>query len=157
MAVSVANSVLRQLLFEVGPHFFAVEVRRIGEVIEPCPATPVPGAPAWILGLINVRGTLLTAVDLASLLEVESRRGDDAALIISVREERRIALLVDRVVRMLDWQGGLDVGSDLLDALGAGELVGGVGEFMNRPFFPLDIDAIFDRVLGEVGAPMVER
>ena len=40
---------------------------------------------------------------------------------------------------------------EALDALGAGELVKGVGQFGPRPYFKLDMRAVFERVLEQVG------
>jgi len=50
--------------FSVGDSRLACDIERITEIL-PCPqSTPVPGAKAWIIGLANVRGELLTIVDL---------------------------------------------------------------------------------------------
>ena len=43
------------------------------------------------------------------------------------------------------------MGSELLDALGAGGLVKGVGQFGPRPYFKLDMRAVFERVLEQAG------
>lgn len=54
--------------FSVGDTNMACNIDRISEIL-PCPqATPVPGAKPWIIGLANVRGELLTVVDLAWFL-----------------------------------------------------------------------------------------
>jgi twitching motility protein PilI len=54
--------------FSVGDVHMACNIDRIGEIL-PCPqSTPVPGAKSWIVGLANVRGELLTVVDLAWFL-----------------------------------------------------------------------------------------
>lgn len=149
MAVSVANSVLRLLLCEVGPYLFAIDVRQVKEVIEPCEATPIPGAPEWVLGVVNVRGVLTTAVELSRLLEVDSQAGEEATLITLERDGRRLALLVDRVAGVAPRpESGLSVEHEILEALGAGEVVRGVGELGTRPFFELDMGSLFGRVLG---------
>jgi twitching motility protein PilI len=50
--------------FSVGDTRLTCNINRISEIL-PCPqATPVPGAKQWIIGLANVRGELLTVVDL---------------------------------------------------------------------------------------------
>jgi twitching motility protein PilI len=54
--------------FNVGDKQLACNISRISEIL-PCPqATPVPGSKHWIIGLANVRGELLTVVDLAWFL-----------------------------------------------------------------------------------------
>ena len=140
---------LRLLLCEVGPYLFAIDARQVKEVIEPCEATPIPGAPESVLGVVNVRGVLTTAAVLSRVLEVDSRAGEDAALVTLERDGRRLALLVDRVAGVEPRpEGGLSVEHEILEALGAGAAVRGVGEFGTRPFFELDMGSLFDRVLG---------
>lgn len=54
--------------FSVGDNRMTCNINRISEIL-PCPqTTPVPGAKPWIIGLANVRGELLTVVDLAWFL-----------------------------------------------------------------------------------------
>ncbi len=150
MAVSVVDSWKRQLLFEVGIHLFAADAGQVREVLEPMPATPIPGAPPAVLGLINIRGTLLVAAELAALLELPSAEEEEAALVVLAYGERRLALQIDRLVGVAPYTSdGPDVGSELLKALGAGDLVTGVGEFRTRPYYHLSVGAIFDRVLGD--------
>ena len=158
MAVSVPNSVLRLLLCEVGPYLFAIDVRRVKEVIEPRQATPIPGAPEAVLGVVNVRGVLTTVADLSGLLQVDSQRGEEAALVLMEHAGRRLGLLVDRVAGVEPRpEEGLSVEHELLEALGAGEAVKGVGEFGARPFFELDIGSLFHRVLGSDASESVEQ
>lgn len=144
----MASSAKRQLLFEIGGHLFAVDAREAVEVVEPMQATPVPGAVAGVMGLINLRGMLMIAGDLAVLLGLTPEHDDEAALVVLERGERRIALRVDRVVGFAPFpEAGLDVESDLLEALGARDVVSGVGELGSRPYFQLDLEAAFGRVL----------
>jgi twitching motility protein PilI len=54
--------------FSIGDTRLACNITRISEIL-PCPqSTPVPGAKPWIVGLANVRGELLTVIDLAHFL-----------------------------------------------------------------------------------------
>jgi purine-binding chemotaxis protein CheW len=143
---SVSDHVDRQLLFEVGGYLFAAEPREVVEVLEPTEATPVPGAVPGVRGLINVRGTLLVSGELAPLLGLEPEPGEETVLVVFEHGGRRVALEVDRVVGMAA-AGDLDVDAELLEALSARELVRGVGRLRDRPFFQLDMGAVFGRVL----------
>ena len=55
----------RFLLFGVAGRLCACELGAVREIVTARPATRLPGAPEWIRGLINLRGTLVTVVDLA--------------------------------------------------------------------------------------------
>lgn len=50
--------------FRLGEERLACDIGRVQEILPPPPATRVPGAKPWILGLANVRGALMTVVDL---------------------------------------------------------------------------------------------
>jgi chemotaxis signal transduction protein len=152
---SVSDYARRQLLFEVGEHLFAADASEVCEVLEPAEATPVPGVVPGIRGLINLRGTLLVAGEFGTLLGLKPGPGDEPALVVFEQAGQRIALEVDGVVGMASSPDGLlDVSGELLDALDAGEMVRGVGRFGSRPYYKLDMKAVFARVLegdGEEG------
>jgi twitching motility protein PilI len=54
--------------FSVGDARLACDIDRVKEILPCPPSTPVPGAKPWIIGLANVRGELLTVVDLSWFL-----------------------------------------------------------------------------------------
>lgn len=151
MAGVEVYSAKRQLLFEVGPYLFSVEAQYVREVLEPCAVTPVPGAATPVVGLINIRGTLMIAARLAALLGVTPGVDEETALVTFEHGQRRLALLVDRAVGVAPHPaGGLDVDGEFLAALGLESVVLGVGggEFGTRPYYQLDVGVIFERVLG---------
>jgi purine-binding chemotaxis protein CheW len=150
----VSDYARRQLLFEVGEHLFAAEAEEVCEVLEPTEATPIPGAAPGVHGLINLRGNLLVTGEFGKTLGLGGSQSRDPALVVFEEGDRQVALEVDRVIAMAPAppsKDDLDVGSELLDALGAGELVRGVGQFGTRPYFKLDMKAVFERVLEQVG------
>jgi chemotaxis signal transduction protein len=120
--------------------------------MDPTEATPVPGAVPGVLGLLNRRGKVVVAGELGTFLGVESEPGEESALVVFADGDRRIALLVDRVIGMAPYSAGEDdVDGSLLEALGARDLAVGVGQFGPRPYIRLDVAAIFARVLDQAG------
>ena len=55
----------RLLLFEVAGTLCACDLDAVREIVPARPATRLPGAPGWVRGIMNLRGTLLTVIDLA--------------------------------------------------------------------------------------------
>lgn len=55
----------RVLLFRAAGRLCACDLDAVREIVNGRPSTRLPGTPAWVDGLINVRGTLVTVVDLA--------------------------------------------------------------------------------------------
>lgn len=84
--------------FSVGESRMACNINHIGEIL-PCPqATQVPGAKRWIIGLANVRGELLTVVDLCGFLTgTLSAITPRSRLLTTSLNKAPIGLLIDEV------------------------------------------------------------
>jgi len=84
--------------FSIGDTSMACHIDRISEIL-PCPqATPVPGAKPWIIGLANVRGDLLTVVDLSWFLTgVRTPLTARSRLLATNLNRAPIGLLIDEV------------------------------------------------------------
>jgi twitching motility protein PilI len=84
--------------FGVGDFRMTCNIDRISEIL-PCPqATPVPGAKSWIVGLANVRGELLTVVDLAWFLTgTRTPLTKRSRLLATSLNKAPIGLLIDEV------------------------------------------------------------
>jgi twitching motility protein PilI len=84
--------------FSVGDTKMACNIDRISEIL-PCPqATPVPGAKSWIIGLANVRGELLTVVDLSWFLTgVRTPVSARSRLLATSLNKAPIGLLISEV------------------------------------------------------------
>ncbi len=77
---------------------FGVELKGVQEVIRSLDMTKVPLAPAVVSGLINLRGQIVTAVDLRRRLELEPRPANMSARNVVVRsEDGAVSLLVDEI------------------------------------------------------------
>jgi len=77
---------------------FGVELKGVQEVMRSLDLTQVPLAPAVVSGLINLRGQIVTAVDLRRRLELPPRPGDEQSMNVVVRsEDGAVSLLVDEI------------------------------------------------------------
>lgn len=84
--------------FHLSDMFFGIEVSKIQEVIRYQEMTLVPLAPSVIRGLINLRGQIVTAIDLRTRLELPPRAGGELPLNVVVRaEDGAVSLLVDEI------------------------------------------------------------
>jgi purine-binding chemotaxis protein CheW len=84
--------------FFVGELFLGIEVKRIQEVLRDWVITPVPTANPAIRGLINLRGQIVTAVDLRTRFQIPDRdRGDSPPTILVLDGGKELlSLVVDR-------------------------------------------------------------
>jgi purine-binding chemotaxis protein CheW len=89
--------------FYVGEGYFGIPVEQVQEVVRPQPITPVPLAPNVVRGLINLRGQILTAIDLRCRLGL-GEPGDQSKLMnVVVRtDDSPVSFLVDEIGEVLD-------------------------------------------------------
>jgi len=84
--------------FYLDNQLFGVELKLVQEVICSLEMTRVPLAPAVVSGLINLRGQVVTAVDLRRRLELKPRPSDLPVMNVVVRsEDGAVSLLVDEI------------------------------------------------------------
>jgi purine-binding chemotaxis protein CheW len=82
--------------FSVDDRYVGVPVERVLEVLRAQPITPVPLAHDHVCGLLNLRGQILTALDMRARLGLPARDEDDpAANVIVTTDEGPLALVVD--------------------------------------------------------------
>lgn len=78
--------------------FFGVEVEDVQEVIRHQSMTPVPLAAATVAGLINLRGQIVTAIDLRQRMGLKQRPAGALPMNVVVRsDEGAVSLLVDEI------------------------------------------------------------
>ena len=89
--------------FHVGPLFLGVDVRVVQEVIRYQEMTPVPLARRGVEGLINLRGQIVTALDLRVQLNLPPGESQELPMNVVVRIDDSIAsLLVDEIGDVVD-------------------------------------------------------
>ena len=85
----------RLATFTIDGDAFGVDVGRVREVVRPLEVTPIPLAPPEVAGLINLRGEIVTALDLRIRLGMETRADGAAMNMIMTTEHGPVSLLID--------------------------------------------------------------
>lgn len=131
--------------FFVQDLFFGIDVLEVQEVLRYQPMTPVPQAPGVIEGLINLRGQIVTAIDMRRRLRLPPRAADQSPMNIVVRTaDGAVSLLVDEIGDVLDVdESSFEQPPENL-AEGARELVQGVCKLKERLMLVLDADRTVD-------------
>ena len=92
--------------FFLGDLIFGIEVIEIQEVIRYQEMTAVPLAPKMVHGLINLRGQIVTAIDLRSRLEMPPLAEGQLPMNVVVRtEDGAVSLLVDEIGDVIEIDG----------------------------------------------------
>jgi purine-binding chemotaxis protein CheW len=97
------GSLTRFATFHVDGLLFGVEFERVQEVIRAHDVTPVPLAPSVIGGLINIRGQIVTVIELRRRLELPERPEGQAPMnVVLPHQGGVVSLLVDGVAEVVE-------------------------------------------------------
>jgi chemotaxis signal transduction protein len=133
------------VVFRLDAHWLALPIGAIREIAPARPPTRLPECPPAVLGLSNLRGTILVVLDLRPWLGYGPAAGAAARQFL-VLEDRvgPTALAIDAV------RGQVRCGVELFRPLSAGEapghhgLIRGVAQLDGQPLSWLDADRLFD-------------
>lgn len=91
------------LAFELAGESYAVPLDDVREIVRPDTPTPVPGAPAEVLGIISLRGSIVTVLDGCRRLGLGGgNRGPDQRLVILRDGEENVGVRIDALRDVLD-------------------------------------------------------
>ena len=94
----MSNELQQLCTFNVNSHRFAIEVERVQEVLRFQPMTRVPLASPMVRGLINLRGQIVTAIDLRRRLGMPDAPSGTLPMSVVLRTEQgAVSVLVDRI------------------------------------------------------------
>jgi purine-binding chemotaxis protein CheW len=117
---SSPNSTIREFVaFRVGAQEFCIDIMGVREIRGWTAATPLPHAPAYVRGVINLRGAVLPIVDLAMRFGLGLTEPTPRSVIIVVQVHQQVVgLLVDAVSDILttseaSMQPTPDIASDM--------------------------------------------
>ncbi len=84
--------------FELGEQAFCVDIMRVREIRGWSGATPLPSAPGYVRGVINLRGVILPVIDLGARIGLKPVETSVRSVVIVVEfNDRLVGLLVDGV------------------------------------------------------------
>jgi purine-binding chemotaxis protein CheW len=141
------SATLQYLTFVIAGEEYAVDILRVREILAFDFFTKIPRAPAFIRGVMNVRGSVIPVIDLAVKLGLPpaavTKRTCLIVLDVQLRQESSvIGFLVDSVNEVVDL-GAADI--EDVPSFGtrlAGELLRGIGRVASRFVLVLDLDLV---------------
>jgi purine-binding chemotaxis protein CheW len=121
--------------------YFGVEVLKVQELIRHQEMTRVPLAPRIVQGLINLRGQIVTAVDLRRRFNMPERAADRTPMNVVVRtDDGAVSLLVDEIGDVVEVQEDQFEPAPETIKGSATDLVTGVYKTQNRLLLVLDVE-----------------
>lgn len=131
------------LTFFLADEEYGIEILKIQEIIGVMPITPVPRMPAFVCGVINLRGHIIPVINLRSKLAMAMIDQTEETCIIVVKARgMEMGVVVDKVSEVADI-AGRDIqdpptfGSDI-----ATDYILGIGKSENKVRLLLDIDKV---------------
>jgi chemotaxis signal transduction protein len=93
---------LELLMFVIAGEQYAVDIERIVEIVRPRPVTRVPNAEESIVGIVSLRGTIVTLIDVRNRLRhANAEETSDTRIIVVDHQGETIGFEVDRVMRVV--------------------------------------------------------
>lgn len=134
---------------------YAVDILKVQEIKSWGPITPIPAAPEYMRGIINLRGTVVPVIDLRCRFGLQTKEPDLSTAIIITRipsgtSERYVGLVVDEVsdVYFLDEEEIQDR-KNVSNAI-SGEYVKGLSQVKDNMVIVVDLDLIVSNSLSQL-------
>jgi len=96
------DPILQWVTYQLEEETYGINVMQVQEVLRITEIAPVPGAPNYVIGIINLRGNVVTVIDTRSRFGLMSKESDDQTRIIIVEVNSNvIGMLVDSVAEVV--------------------------------------------------------
>ncbi|HSJ47357.1 MAG TPA: chemotaxis protein CheW [Gammaproteobacteria bacterium] len=97
------DPVVQWVTFRLDEEIYGINVMQVQEVLRVSEIAPVPGAPEYVLGIINLRGNVVTVIDTRERLGLSSKEVDDSTRIVIIEADKQVVgILVDSVAEVVD-------------------------------------------------------
>ena len=145
------------LTFELGSETYGVEILRVREIRGWTPVTKIPHAPSHVLGVLNLRGSIVPVVDLRMRFALERAEYTKVTVIIvlsvnAAAGRREIGVVVDGVSDVVDVDAANVRQAPDLGSSFATEYIRGLVPVANRMVVLLDIDRLIGSQLSNLSA-----
>ncbi len=96
------DEVLQWVTFQLENETYGINVMQVQEVLRYTEIAPVPGAPEYVLGIINLRGNVVTVIDTRSRFGLPSGDVSENSRIVIIEAEKQvIGIMVDSVAEVV--------------------------------------------------------
>ncbi len=96
------DEVLQWVTYKLEEETYGINVMQVQEVLRYTEIAPVPGAPSYVLGIINLRGNVVTVIDTRARFGLPSVEVTDNSRIVIIEAEKQvIGILVDSVAEVV--------------------------------------------------------
>ena len=96
------DEVLQWVTFQLENETYGINVMQVQEVLRYTEIAPVPGAPSYVLGIINLRGNVVTVIDTRQRFGLDSADVTDNTRIVIIEADKQVVgIMVDSVAEVV--------------------------------------------------------
>jgi len=137
----------KYLTFALGKEEYGLEILKVREIIGWMDITTMPRTPAYIKGVVNLRGQVIAVVDLRTKfgMEAAARTEQTCIIVVEIRHEQRklsTGIIVDHVSEVLEIPGENIEPAPCFGAMVATDFILGMGKVGESVKILLDIDKV---------------
>ncbi len=101
-AQSAEDPILQWVTFRLDNESYGINVMQVQEVLRYTEIAPVPGAPSYVLGIINLRGNVVTVIDTRQRFGLDPAPVSDNTRIVIIEADKQVVgILVDSVAEVV--------------------------------------------------------
>jgi purine-binding chemotaxis protein CheW len=97
------DQVIQLVTFRLQDETYGINVMHVQEVLRITEIAPVPGAPEYVLGIINLRGNVVTVIDTRLRFGLPDDEATDASRIVIIESDKQVVgIMVDAVAEVVE-------------------------------------------------------
>jgi purine-binding chemotaxis protein CheW len=157
-AIDSPEAAQQVLTFCLGAETYGVDILRVQELRGWAPVTRIPQSPDHVLGVLNLRGSIVPIIDLRVRFSLDQAQFTPLTVIvvlsvICASGRREVGLVVDSVSDVVDLDAGDLKETPSLGSKAAAEFISGLATVADRMLILLDVDELIRRDMEQVEGP----
>ena len=130
------------VVFQLEDELYGVDIHQVIRIEKMLPLTRVPNAPAFVMGVCNLRGSVIPVIDLKKRLALPSRQDENAKIIIVNVGKQVVGMTIDSTVDVSSIQSDeIEPSPTLVTGIDA-QFIQGVAKLSNRLLIILDMERV---------------
>ncbi len=145
VAIDHSDDIVQLVGFVIGEEEYAVPILSIQEIIKPIAWTRVPQTPAYVLGVFNLRGSVIPLIDLRSKFGLSAKNHNEETRFFVLKQGDEVAgFVIDRLTMALRISK-VDIGPAPDTMAGDDSMIDGVGKQDDRILTILKVNKLLER------------
>jgi purine-binding chemotaxis protein CheW len=145
MTTQHSESIVQLVGFIIGEEEYAVPILSIQEIIKPIPWTRVPQTPPYIIGVFNLRGSVIPLIDLRTKFGLRPKKHNEDTRFFVLKQGNDVAgFVIDRLTMAIRIKKS-DIGPAPDTVAGDDSMIDGVGKQEDRILTILKVNKLLER------------